>query len=36
MDALIEYGKILIPASLVLYAVYLMVRSSNYFYTNQY
>ena len=27
MDALIEYGKILIPASLVLYAVYLMVRS---------
>src|SRR3954466_10163540 len=27
MDALIEYGKILIPASLVLYAVYLVVRS---------
>ena len=27
MDALIEYGKILIPASVVLYAVYLMVRS---------
>lgn len=27
MDALIEYGKILLPASLVLYAVYLMVRS---------
>ena len=27
MDALIEYGKILIPASVVLYAVYLMVRA---------
>lgn len=27
MDAFIEYGKILIPASVVLYAVYLMVRS---------
>ncbi len=27
MDALIEYGKILLPASLVLYAVYLVVRS---------
>src|SRR5579859_1353369 len=27
MEALIEFGKILIPASLVLYAVYLMVRS---------
>ena len=27
MDALIEYGKILLPASLVLYAVYLTVRS---------
>src|SRR5882672_12828496 len=27
MDAIIEFGKILIPASLVLYAVYLMVRS---------
>jgi hypothetical protein len=27
MDALIEYGKIILPASLVLYAVYLMVRS---------
>jgi hypothetical protein len=27
MDALIEYGKILVPASLVLYAMYLMVRS---------
>ncbi len=27
MDALIEFGKILIPASLVLYAVYLVVRS---------
>ena len=27
MEALIEYGKILIPASVVLYAVYLMVRS---------
>lgn len=27
MDALIEYGKILIPASIVLYGVYLMVRS---------
>jgi hypothetical protein len=27
MDALIEYGKILVPASVVLYAVYLMVRS---------
>ncbi len=27
MDALIEYGKILIPASVVLYGVYLMVRS---------
>ncbi|NOT74480.1 MAG: hypothetical protein HOP08_06085 [Cyclobacteriaceae bacterium] len=27
MEALIEYGKILLPASLVLYAVYLMVRS---------
>ena len=27
MDALIEYGKILVPASVVLYGVYLMVRS---------
>ena len=27
MDALIEFGKILIPASVVLYAVYLLVRS---------
>ena len=27
MEALIELGKILIPASVVLYAVYLMVRS---------
>ena len=27
MDALIEFGKILIPASLVLYAAYLLVRS---------
>jgi hypothetical protein len=27
MNALIEFGKILIPASVVLYAVYLMVRS---------
>ncbi len=27
MDALVEYGKILLPAALVLYAVYLMVRS---------
>ncbi len=27
MEALIEFGKILIPASVVLYAVYLMVRS---------
>jgi len=27
MEALIEFGKILIPASLVLYAVYLTVRS---------
>jgi hypothetical protein len=27
MEALIEFGKILIPAALVLYAVYLMVRS---------
>jgi len=27
MDALIEYGKILLPASIVLYAVYMMVRS---------
>ncbi len=27
MDAVIEYGKILVPASLVLYAMYLMVRS---------
>jgi len=27
MDALIEYGKILIPASIVLYGVYLMVRA---------
>ena len=27
MDVLIEYGKILLPASLVLYAVYLTVRS---------
>src|SRR5882762_3337387 len=26
MEALIEFGKILIPASVVLYAVYLMVR----------
>jgi hypothetical protein len=27
MEALIEFGKLLIPASLVLYAVYLVVRS---------
>ncbi|MBL7865033.1 MAG: hypothetical protein JNK10_09170 [Cyclobacteriaceae bacterium] len=27
MDALIEYGKILLPASIVLYAVYLTVKS---------
>ncbi len=27
MDVLIEFGKILIPASIVLYAAYLMVRS---------
>lgn len=27
MDALIEYGKILVPASIVLYGVYLMVRA---------
>jgi hypothetical protein len=27
MDALIEFGKILIPASVVLYAAYLLVRS---------
>lgn len=27
MDALIEFGKILIPSALVLYAVYLTVRS---------
>jgi hypothetical protein len=27
MDALIEFGKILIPASIVLYAMYLLVRS---------
>ncbi len=27
MDALIDFGKILIPASLVLYAAYLLVRS---------
>ncbi len=27
MEALIEFGKIIIPASLVLYAVYLIVRS---------
>ncbi len=27
MDAVIEFGKILIPASLVLYAAYLLVRS---------
>lgn len=27
MDALIEYGKILLPASIVLYGIYLMVRS---------
>lgn len=27
MDAIIEFGKILIPASVVLYAVYLMVRA---------
>jgi hypothetical protein len=27
MEALIEFGKILIPSSVVLYAVYLMVRS---------
>lgn len=27
MDALIEFGKLLIPASVVLYAVYLVVRS---------
>ncbi|MBS1545146.1 MAG: hypothetical protein JST14_16035 [Bacteroidetes bacterium] len=27
MDAVLEYGKLLIPASLVLYSVYLIVRS---------
>jgi hypothetical protein len=27
MNALLEFGKILIPASIVLYAVYLIVRS---------
>src|SRR4051812_20375809 len=27
MDALIEFGKLLIPASVVLYAAYLLVRS---------
>ena len=27
MDALIEFGKILIPASIVLYAAYLLVRT---------
>ncbi len=27
MEALIEFGKIIIPASLVLYAVFLTVRS---------
>lgn len=27
MDAVIEFGKILLPASVVLYAVYLMVRA---------
>ena len=27
MNALIEFGKILIPASVVLYAAYLMVKS---------
>ena len=27
MEALIEFGKIIIPATLVLYAVYLTVRS---------
>jgi hypothetical protein len=27
MDALVEFGKLLIPASIVLYAVYLLVRS---------
>ena len=27
MDALIDFGKILIPASVVLYAAFLMVRS---------
>lgn len=27
MDVLIEYGKILLPASIVLYGIYLMVRS---------
>jgi len=27
MEALIEFGKILLPASVVLYAVYLMIRS---------
>jgi hypothetical protein len=27
MDAVIEFGKILIPASIVLYAAYLLVRS---------
>ncbi len=27
MEVLIEYGKILLPASIVLYAVYMMVRS---------
>ncbi len=28
MDALIEYGKILLPASIVLYAMYLLVRAN--------
>ena len=27
MEVLIEYGKILLPASVVLYAMYLVVRS---------
>ena len=27
MEVLIEYGKILLPAAIVLYAMYLMVRS---------
>ncbi|MFN7494520.1 MAG: hypothetical protein ACK5RG_16495, partial [Cyclobacteriaceae bacterium] len=27
MNALLEFGKLLIPAAIVLYAVYLMVRS---------